>query len=67
MEFIGFTLETIGKILVAYTALRVHHRVWKEHSINKGVFRAMRREQIVGIIGIAFIVVGYVIQIPFKI
>ena len=67
MEFIGFTLETIGKVLVAYTALMVHHRVWKEHSIDKKVFIEMRREQVLGIIGISFIIVGYFVQIPFKI
>ena len=67
MEFIGFTFETMGEILVAYTVIMVHHRVWKEHKIDKKVFTEMRREQVFGIIGISFIIVGYLIQIPFKI
>ena len=67
MEFLGFTLETIGKLLVAYTAIRIHWRVWKEHKMDEKVFTEMRREQILGIIGAAFIIAGYVIQIPFKI
>ena len=67
MEFIGFTFETMGEILVAYTVIMVHHRVWKEHKIDKKVFMEMRREQVLGIIGIAFIVTGYLIQVPFLI
>ncbi len=67
MEIIGFTLETLGKILVAYTALRVHHRFWKEHKVSSGVFKTMRREQILGILGIILIIAGYIIQIPFKV
>jgi uncharacterized membrane protein YidH (DUF202 family) len=66
MELIGFTLEILGKILIAYTALRVHFRFRKEHKIDSKVFNTMRREQIVGIIGITLIILGYIIQIPFK-
>lgn len=67
LEFIGFTLDVIGKVLVAYTAIAVHHRVWKEHTINKAVFAIMRNEQILGVIGIIFIILGFILQIPSKI
>lgn len=66
IEFIGFTLDVIGKIMVAYTAIAVHRRVWREHKIDEAVFRAMRREQIVGVIGIVLIVIGYLLQAPAK-
>jgi len=67
MEFLGFTLETVGKILIAYTAIAVHRRFWKEHKIDDKVFASMKIEQVLGIIGIVFIVAGYFLQVPFKI
>ena len=49
--------------MVAYTAILVHFRVWKEHQIDQVVFKEMRREQVVGIAGIIFILIGYVIEV----
>lgn len=66
MEFLGFTLDVIGKIMVAFTAVMVHHRFLKEHKVDEKVFRIMRREQIVGITGIVLIVIGYLLQLPNK-
>jgi len=45
MELIGFTLETLGKIMIAYTAVIVHYRVWKEHQVDERVFSVMKKEQ----------------------
>lgn len=42
LELLGFTLDVIGKVMVAYTAIAVHRRVWKEHKIDKAVFSAMK-------------------------
>jgi hypothetical protein len=64
--FIGFTIDVVGKVLVAYTALRVHHRVWQEHKVDQKVFTEMKREQMYGIIGLILILVGFVLQIPGK-
>lgn len=66
MEFIGFTIEVLGKIMVAFTAIMVHHRFLMEHKIDRAVFRTMKREQFVGIAGIILIVVGYILQVPSK-
>ena len=66
MEFLGFTLDVIGKIMVGFTAIMVHHRFWQEHKVDEFVFKAMKREQIIGFIGIALIIIGYIIQIPGK-
>ncbi len=66
LEFIGFTLDVLGKILVAYTAIMVHYRVWREHKIDEKVFRAMKKESLVGILGVALMVIGYFLQIPYK-
>lgn len=66
IEFIGFTLDVIGKILVAYTAIMVHYRFWQEHKIDEKVFAAMKNEFLIGILGVALIIVGYILQIPSK-
>lgn len=66
MELLGFILDVIGKVMVAYTAITVHHRVWKEHKIDEAVFGAMKREQIIGITGIVLIIIGFFLQIPAK-
>jgi hypothetical protein len=64
MELAGFILDAAGKIMVSYTVIRVHFRVWKEHQIDEKVFTAMKREQLVGIIGIALIIIGSAMQLP---
>lgn len=61
-EFITETIGVAGKVLVAYTAIRVHHRVWKEHRIDERVFTAMRKEQVLGILGVTLIIAAYVAQ-----
>jgi len=66
MELLGLTLEVIGTVMIAYTVLAVHYRVRKEHKIDEVVFKHMRREQTVGIIGILLIIAGYILQIPSK-
>jgi len=60
--FIAETVTTFGAILIALTALRVHHRVWKQHKINKAVFGEMQRERLRGHIGIGCFVFGYVVK-----
>ena len=59
---IGFTIEVIGKLMVAFTAIMVHHRMLSEHRIDKRVFRTMKREQVVGVSGAIFIIIGYFMQ-----
>lgn len=63
MENLALTLDIIGKIMVAYTALAVHTRVRKEHKIDDTVFKAMKRESTIGIAGIIFMIAGYIIHI----
>jgi len=66
MEAFGFTLETLGKLLVAFVAIMVHHRVLKEHRIDIKVLRSMKRERGIGILGVVLILIGYAVQLPFK-
>lgn len=59
LTLIGATFATLGEVLVAYTVIRVHHRVMKEHQIDDKVFKIMRKEQKVAILGIVLIIIGY--------
>lgn len=63
MLTVAATLNVIGEILIAYTALAVHRRVRREHKINRTVFRAMGREQALGVTGIVFLILGYLSHI----
>jgi hypothetical protein len=64
--FLGYTLDVIGKILIAFTVVAVHERVRKEHKIDARVFQAMKRERKVAIWGIFLMAIGYVLQVPAK-
>lgn len=57
------TADVAGKILVSYTALAVHRRVRHEHTIDEKVFKVMRRENRLGIVGIALMVIAYILQL----
>lgn len=60
---IGATFDVIGKILIGITVLRVHKHIIADHKIDKPVLVEMRREQMLGALGILFIVIGYLIHI----
>lgn len=66
MELLGHTFDAIGKIIIAYTALRVHFRVWKEHKMDDAVFKEMQKERLMGYIGISLILIGYLLELPSK-
>jgi len=66
MEALGFTIEVVGKLMVAYAALSVHHRFRKEHKVDEKVFATMSKEGWLGGLGMGLIAVGYFIQLPFK-
>ena len=66
LNILGFTLDVIGKIIVAYTALAVHHRFRHEHKVDNAVFNAMKKEHNYALLGIALIILGYLLQLPHK-
>lgn len=66
MNTFGFTIQTFGELLIAYTVLRVHGRVRQEHKIDARVFAAMKREQVIGATGMMLIVVGWLVQVVAK-
>lgn len=66
LPLLGSSLDMVGKVMIAYTAIAVHYRFWQEHRIDEKVFVEMRKERVVGIVGIVFIVLGYLLQLPSK-
>lgn len=63
MELLSNTLELVGTLLIAQAALQVHHRVLNEHKIDKRVFRIMRIEQSLGILGMVLVFAGYALNV----
>lgn len=66
MGIFASTLDILGKVMVAYTALAVHGRVRKEQKIDTFVFHAMKWEKIIGVAGIILMIIGYLIHLSIK-
>ena len=62
MSQLALLLDTLGTIMIAFAALRVHHRVLNEHKIDAHVFTIMKREQLLGVSGIVLVTVSFVLQ-----
>lgn len=63
LEIIGRTFDVIGKLLIAFTAIMVHHRFLREHKVDNEVFKIMKREQGLAVLGVVFLVLGYILEI----
>tara|TARA_Y100000310_G_C20334932_1_gene647033 strand:- start:496 stop:708 length:213 start_codon:yes stop_codon:yes gene_type:complete len=63
IEFWAMTFDFVGKILIALTALLTHRILIKERKIDDLVLKDMRLEVGAGILGITFIVIGYVLNL----
>ncbi len=63
IRIVALTLEFVGTVLVAYAALRVHYRFLSEHRVDEKVFNTMKKEQRLGILGVFFIAIGYVLNL----
>lgn len=62
LEFIGETFDVFGKVLIALTAIAVHDTVMREHKIDAAVGRTVKKEHVLGFLGIAMILTGYVLR-----
>ncbi|MCK5123491.1 MAG: hypothetical protein KAQ87_05105 [Candidatus Pacebacteria bacterium] len=67
VEIIGFILTTTGEILLGAMVLIIHWHILKEHKIDADVLKQMRQEQFLGAFAIVSIVVGFLMQVSFKI
>ena len=56
---IGDGFDLFGTLLIAYAALSVHHRFRHEHKVDNEVFKAMRTEIKLGLLGVVLIVIGF--------
>lgn len=61
----GITLSTVGKLVLGIAVLRVHRYIIREHKIDKVVIRALQREQVVTFLGLALIVIGFILEMFF--
>ena len=57
------TLEILGEVLLGVTILNVHFHVMKEHKIDKDVLKQMKLEQVLGILGVCLIILGFLIEV----
>jgi uncharacterized membrane protein len=66
IAFIGFTIDFIGKVLIAYSAMRIHGKIHKEMATNKVVFKEIKMSSMLATAGLILIVLGYALQAPSK-
>lgn len=59
IEILALTLDFVGKVLIAVTALLVHRRIKTQHKIDKKVLKEMKLEQLIGFTAIILIALGY--------
>lgn len=63
LQVLGMICETIGGIAIAYTVFRVHEKLLEEKKVDQYVFQAIKIEQVIVIVGIIFMIVGFILQI----
>jgi hypothetical protein len=63
IQFVILTINIVGEVLIAYTVIRVHHRVIKEHKIDNEVLKVMKAEQIIAVFGLALVVISYFAEV----
>ncbi len=61
----GLTLGTVGKLVLGLAVLRVHIRIFQEHSIDGVVLTAIKREHLITIFALSLIFIGYVLEVLF--
>lgn len=63
IEHIPDLLEAVGTVLIAWAALKVHHRVLHQHKMDQYVFKSMKFEQRLGMFGVLLVVGGFLVRI----
>ena len=67
IQAIGFTLDFIGKILISVSVFLVHRRMVEEQKIDKHLIKEVETEKWITIVGLIFIILGYLMQVPYKV
>ena len=63
--FWGLTVSMIGKLLLAAGVLIAHSKIAHERKIDLAVIRSFKTEQIITIVGIVLILIGYCMELYF--
>lgn len=63
MMLFAETIDIAGSVLIAFAALRVHHRFLNEHKVDEKVFTVMRFEQRLGVLGVLLIITSYILRV----
>lgn len=63
--FWGLTIGVIGKVLVVVGVLVAHSGILHEHRIDGLVLKRFRLEHTITVLGLALIVIGYLMEIYF--
>jgi len=63
--FWGLSIGTAGKVLLGMAVVSVHWKIVKEHKIDKKVLKEMKKERDTALVGIAFVITGYLFEIIF--
>ncbi len=63
IHFLPAALDAIGTIMIAWAALKVHHRMLHEHKIDKFVFQSMKLEQRLGITGVFLVAISFIANV----
>ncbi len=61
--FLAHTFNVLGELMIGFTAIAVHYRFLKEHKVDARVLNTMKKEQVLGILGMIFIMAGYLIRL----
>jgi hypothetical protein len=62
---LGLSLGTLGKIILGVAVLRVHIHILKERKIDPVVLKSMKTEQVVTVLGLFLIIIGYLLEVYF--
>ena len=63
--FWGLTVSLIGKVLLATGVIVAHSKIAQEHRIDSAVLKSFKREQVITVIGIILIIIGYCMEVYF--
>jgi hypothetical protein len=63
LEFWATTFDFAGKFLLATLVLIVHGKIRKEGKIDAIVLKDMRIEQVLGIVALILIILGYILKL----
>ena len=63
--FWGLTVSLVGKLMLAAGVIVAHSKIAHEHRIDRAVIKSFKREQIITLVGVLLIIVGYSMEIYF--